>query len=289
MRAPTRIGLIQVDSAYNVGVADCHERLITLIEECLRAGADLVFAPEGYQYKGSDRSPRELAETHSANFRQQCAALSRRYRAYVAPWDYTIDGNGRVYNTTYILNRNGVEIGRYRKVHITHSEEARGISRGDGFPVFDLDIGRIGVMICFDNFYPESASILALQGAQLILYPLYADTLAGRWEIRTRARAIDNSVYIAPCHIHASPRESNASFTGLIAPDGAIVAQLREELSWRVVDIDLTDRLITRLNGAGRQYEYYKDYVAKLRNPAAYRPLTVPRATPDWDAIEFTR
>lgn len=114
------------------------------------------------------------------------------------PWDYEYN-DGKIYNSSYILDRNGVELGRYRKTQLTIGEHD--LTPGDDIPVFDLDFGKVGIMICFDNYFPEVARVLGLKGAELVLSPLYGDTLIPQWEIKMKARAIDNSMYIASSQI----------------------------------------------------------------------------------------
>jgi predicted amidohydrolase len=285
-----KIGLIQVSSDSNWSVEQCLEEMLMLSENCLKEGADLVFMPEANQYKGVRHlSKKELAINYAEDYKQRCAQLARKYQAYVVPWDYEVDEQGKTYNTSYILDRNGEEIGRYRKVIITYNGEQKGETPGSSFPVFDLDFGRVGIMICFDNYYAEAARCLALQGAELILYPLYGDTLKDQWEIRTRARAIDNSVFVAPCHIHSSPKEADVTFTGMIDPTGNVIAKLTEEGTSQVVSIEMGRKVITCTRAAPGLNEDIKQYLLRNRRHGikAFQPLVEPVEIWDWDQIEI--
>lgn len=284
-----KLGLIQVTSDYGWTVEQCIEEILTLMERCLQEGADLVFAPEEAQYKGATKASRkELVEKHSAGYLARCRELARKYEAYVLPWDYELAEDGRVYNTTYVIDRKGQDIGKYRKVQMTRGELSKGLSGGDDYAVFDLDIGKVGIMICMDNYYPESAAVLAHRGAELILYPLYGDTLTGRWETRTRARAIDHTVYVAPCHIHSSPRETGASYTGLIDPEGEVVARLTEEGTHQVVEVEMGRQVITQMSGVGQGvYEDTKQYVRFMRNSVPFAPVAGPVEKWPWEQVRW--
>ena len=283
-----KIGLMQVTVDYSWTVEQCHEELLFLAEQCLKDRADLVFMPEAYQYKTArnDCSRQELVKKYAQEYKEKCAELAKKYKAYVAPWDYELDGEGNLYNTSYILDRQGIEIGRYRKVNTTRYEN---VVRGTDFPVFDLDFGKVGIMICFDNYFPESAEILSLNGAELILYPLYGDTLKTQWEIKLRARAIDNSVYVAPCQISPHPREEKFSFSGIVDPEGEVICRLNEDRTYKVVEIEPGKKVITNTSVSPNTCEDIKQYLLKSRNVEAYGPISEKRKVLDWDEIFFNR
>lgn len=281
-----KIGIMQVTADFSWTVEQCHEELLKLAEQCMKEGADLVFMPEAYQYKSArmNTSREELVKTYAEGYKEKCSLLARKYNTYVIPWDYELDENGRLYNTSYILDRNGNEIGRYRKVNTTRCEN---LERGCEYPVFDLDFGKVGIMICFDNYFPESAEILALNGAELILYPLYGDTLKDQWLIKLRARAIDNSVYIAPCQIESHPRHEDITFSGMVGPEGEIICKLRENGTWKVVEIEPGKKAFTNTGAADGVYEDIKQYLLKARHVEAFDPIIEKRKTLEWEEIFF--
>lgn len=284
-----KLGLIQITANYSRTVEQNLCETLELIEKCLQEGADLVFtAEEGQYYSASKASRKELIEQYSADFLSKCSELAKRYEAYVLPWDYEVGDDGNVYNTTFVYDRQGKQIGKYRKTQITQGEMDKGISTGDDFPVFELDFGTVGIMICLDNYYPEAATILANRGAELILYPLYGDTMTGRWETKMKARAIDNTVYIAPCHIHSSPKEARASYTGLVDPEGNVVARLEEEGSYQVIEVEMGKQIVTQMAGVGQGiYEDTKQYLRKLRNPIPFKPVLDEVETLPWEDIRW--
>lgn len=279
-----KIGLMQIENrGPGRSVGERQNDLLEWCESSLKDGADLVFMPEGYQYMESRDIPRrELAEEHFDAFAARCAALAAKYGAYVASWDFRLSPDGTsVSNAVTIYDRQGREAGCYRKVHLTWREYEYGLTPGEAFPVFALDIGKVGVQICFDHYFPEAVRMLALQGAELVLYPYFGDTMPDKWEAVTRARAFENGVYVAPCSI------SRSTFTGLVDPSGDIVAKVERRGTTQVVEIDLGKRHITRTSALPGQFEDFQRYLWKTRRPPAYRTLTERLPVSEWEDIRI--
>ena len=281
-----RVGLIQVKQRAEDGYERRCEILLSRARACFEEGADIVFFPEAYQYV-PDRAiiydrPRLARAIES--FHGRCASLAREYGAYLVPWDYEIAGE-KLYNSSYILSREGVEIGRYRKVHLPHDEQEKGFANGDSFPVFDLDFGRLGIMICWDNYFPESARCLGNAGAQLILFPLYGDVLCPQWEIKLRARAIDSSVFIASSQIDGY---NVGAFTGLVSPSGDLIARLgRQNEAHLVVELDLDADNVTQTTGNRSYRENIRTYTDRCRRPEAYGNIDLPAGETPWEEIFY--
>ncbi|MEW6750852.1 MAG: carbon-nitrogen hydrolase family protein [Candidatus Latescibacterota bacterium] len=96
-----------------------------------------------------------------------------------------------LFNAAVVYDPSGRLVARQRKVHPYWPEEPWGVSPGETFQAFDLPFGRAGIMICYDSWWPESARLLGLQGAEIILFPN-----AGYEERILPARAIDNNAYV---------------------------------------------------------------------------------------------
>ena len=278
-----KLGIIQVDYNFVDDLPARQEKLLSFARACFSEGADLVFFPEEYQYLTSYdilEDPGKLYKI-TLEWKARCSSLAKEFGAYLVPWDYEVS-DGKIYNTSYILDRMGNESGRFRKVHLPYFEQKRGFSAGGDFPVFDLGFGKVGIMICFDSYFPESARILANRGAELILYPLYGDTVRPGWEIKLRARAIDNAVYVASEQIDG---KFDFSFSGVTGPDGEIIEKLTEAPSYRVVDIDLTNRAVTHTTGDSNISEDYGLYIKKCRRDDAYGGLGEKKDEPTWDEV----
>lgn len=151
-----------------------------------------------------------------------------------------------LYNTAVLLGPNGI-IGKYRKTHLpTHSvfEEKRYFRIGYEAPVFETEIGKMGLTICYDIFFPEICRLLRLKGAQLII--CISASPAGRsrfFEVFTAARALENTVFLA--YVNLVGVENGLQFWGgsrIIAPDGSILAKAKyDEEDLVTGTIDYTD------------------------------------------------
>jgi len=151
-----------------------------------------------------------------------------------------------LYNTAVLLGPKGF-IGKYRKTHLpTHSafEEKRYFRLGYQAPVFETDVGRLGMIVCYDVFFPEITRLLRLKGSQLIVC-ISASPAVRRefFEVLTVARAIENTVYLA--YVNLVGVEDGLQFWGgsrIVAPNGKIVSQAKHDEEDLVVGrIDYTD------------------------------------------------
>ena len=151
-----------------------------------------------------------------------------------------------IYNTAVLVGPEGY-IGKYRKMHLpTHSvfEEKRYFRQGYETPVFETQIGRIGLMICYDVFFPEVSRALKLNGAQLIVCISASPAVRRKFfEILTAARAIENNVFLA--YVNLVGIEDGLQFWGgsrIISPSGSIIAKAKyDEEDLVVGEIDLKD------------------------------------------------
>lgn len=166
------------------------------------------------------------------------------------------DAEGRCHNSVFICDRSGKLAGLYRKVHLTSGEYQQGIVPGDCFPVFNLDFGRVGALICWDNWFSESIKMVKRNGAELLLFPL-AGCAQDHVETVFPARAIDAGIPIL-----VAMRQGHLP-SGIIDRDGRWIAQTFEDCGFAVADIDLNDRKRTFWlsvgPGGGDPYELYYD------------------------------
>jgi len=127
-----------------------------------------------------------------------CSILSAKAARYAM---YVIAGvlenrNGYLYNTAVIFDRGGRLAGQYDKTHPTMGEMYSGFSCGASYPVFDLDFGRIGIHICYDEWFPEVSRLFAHKGAEILFLPV-----AGGKPITWRTRAMDSNLYFVSSSI----------------------------------------------------------------------------------------
>ena len=177
-----------------------------LCERAGAEGAELILLPEiALQWRLSG-SPLDLAVPAPGPESEIFAHIARRHRCRILLGLLEREGDA-VYNTALLLDPDGHIEGRYRKVHLAVGGESEsGILPGDGFPVFATDIGRIGCNICMDSSAAESARMVGLNGADILLLPIMGDHRADRWNLGPpvfnesrwqaimRTRAIDNQL-----------------------------------------------------------------------------------------------
>ena len=101
-----------------------------------------------------------------------------------------------VFNTAVLVDREGRIAGKYRKAHLPLEEAERGVTPGREYAVFDTDFGKVGMLVCWDHWFTESVRILRLKGAEMVLLPVAGD-IPQHWDVISRARAMDNGVYVA--------------------------------------------------------------------------------------------
>lgn len=110
------------------------------------------------------------------------------------------DGDS-VYNSAALIDWNGNTLGQYRKMHLVEEEKPLVEKGNSDYPVFLTEIGKIGIMICWDSAFPETARILALKGADYILIPsAWEKPKQADWDLVQQARAFDNVIFTACCN-----------------------------------------------------------------------------------------
>ena len=260
-----RVGYFQFDPRFgevkrNLDVVS--KRLVTV--EC-----DLLVLPElfttGYQFVSAQEA-RDLAEDIPGGATTtRLSELARARRMYVVAGLAERAGD-RVYNSAVVVGPSGL-VGVYRKIHL-FSEENLWFSPGDtGFPVFDIGPARVGVMVCFDWFYPESARTLALNGADVIAHP--SNLVLPHCPDAMVTRCLENHIFAVTCNrIGSEERGGKKKLTYIgnsevVTPQGTIIQRAkpdREELAVVEIDpIEARNKRITPYNDllAGRRPDLY--------------------------------
>jgi predicted amidohydrolase len=153
---------------------------------------DILLFPEGMTVVGTTKKYADVAEAvPDGPTTRALADYARAHKTYIAAGLYERDGRA-VYNTAVLIDRKGQLAGKYRKVYLPREEIEGGITPGNSYPVFKTDFGTVGLMICWDVHYADPARALALNGAEIVLMPIWGGNLT-----LTRARAIENHVFLA--------------------------------------------------------------------------------------------
>jgi len=243
------------------------DHLQRLCAEAVEAGAQLLLLPEYAGLVLSGQLPAGQRGDLKASIAgiqaligpwlALCEGIARRWGVYLQPGSLPVQGSdGRYRNRAWLFGPQGV-LGYQDKLMMTRFErEQWGITAGQGLQVFDTDLGRLGILICYDNEFPMLARRLAERGADLILAPSCTDTVAGYHRVRigAQARALENQVAVlqSPTVGRAdwSPAlDENVGRAGLFVPPdhgmpGDGVVALSEELDppgsrWVICEVDL--------------------------------------------------
>ena len=161
-----------------------------MIAEAARQGADLVVLPETLTVYGTGLAPEEVAEPIPGPSTEFFGRLAREHDIHVVAGLVERDGH-LVYNVAALIGPDGELIGTYRKVTLPTSESDAGYMAGDAYPVFETRFGKLGMMICYDGFFPEVARNLAINGAEVIAWPVW-----GCNPDLAEARAAENHVFV---------------------------------------------------------------------------------------------
>lgn len=146
-----------------------------LLDRAAARHCDIIALPEdtlglGHWQAGQEALSREVLPQAVSCLLTRFGTAAAKHRMYVVCCSNNAEPNGAIYNTAFLLGRGGKEIGRYHKVCPTIHE--RFCTPGDRLPVFGTkDLGSVGMLICYDMIFPETARALALGGADVIIHP----------------------------------------------------------------------------------------------------------------------
>jgi predicted amidohydrolase len=225
------------------------KRGIEYIRRAARLGCDIICLPEMFRTLNVPGMESD-ADLFPGPTSGRLGAVAKEEGINVIA-TYYVEVEGRIYNQATIFNRNGEIVGFYRKVQPTASETGV-VSAGSELPVFDLDIGRVAVMICLDVYFSEITRIYAHKGAEIVFWPtvMHGPTQSGVLAQLT-SRAIDHSLVIVESNLSGHP--PYAPYAGRYRPgtarildhNGDIIAQTGRRHGIAVADIDLDEKRLT--------------------------------------------
>jgi len=249
----TKIALIQMRCGPEP--EENFKRAIQFIRDATKKGAQIVCLPELFrsQYfcQTEDHKNFDLAETIPGKSTSVLGELARELGIVIIASLFEKRSAGIYHNTAAIIDADGKLLGKYRKMHIPDDplyHEKFYFTPGDlGFQAWPTAQGKIGVCVCWDQWYPEAARLTALRGAEIIFYPTaigwhpsekkkFGAAQYSAWETIQRSHAIANGCYVAAANrighevppLAASGRSDGIEFWGqsfICGPDGEVIAK----------------------------------------------------------------
>jgi len=230
--ANDRFGIVGLQLAYGQG--DNLDRMVAQIGSAARRypWASMVMTGE---LCGFGANP-ALAQCLPGDAEQRLSTLARELGLWLIPGSLYENHDGRLYNTTPVINPDGEVVGRYRKM-FPFAPYERGITPGDEFLVFDVPgAGRFGISICYDMWFPETTRSLCSLGAEVILHPTMTNTIDRDIEIAIcRASAATNQCYFVDVNVAG---DLGCGRSVLCGPGGEVIHQAGSGREVMAMEID---------------------------------------------------
>ena len=214
---------------------NCRE-FAPLIADAARQHADLVVLPETLTYYHMRRSYVDCAEPVPGPSTEYFGTLAKQHGLYIVAGLLERDG-ALVYNVAALIGPDGAFAGKYRKVALPRGEIEGGLQPGSDYPIFETRFGKLGIMICYDGFFPEVARQLAMRGAEVIAWPVW-----GCNPLLASARACENHVYL----VSSTYEDVSSDWmrTAVYDRAGKPIVQAEKWGTVVVAEVDLNERLL---------------------------------------------
>lgn len=250
------------------------QTVLTWIEQAGKQGADLVCLGE------TCTGEEVLEDAFTSDVVTQARALAAQYRMnLILPLAAMVDSIRR--NVALVIDRSGAIAGYYLKAHPTRREMSDGAVPGNDLPVFHLDFGCVGVTICHDLSFPESARVLALRGAEILVWP----TWWSGWGEELcyaiiRSRAIDNGAWFVTASFGIPDDEAwrpgmILGRSGVIGPDGLILSSVGRYVGMVMTEVDLDKPRLAHSFVWGEDSDFWTSVLGD-RRPDLYNAISDP-------------
>jgi predicted amidohydrolase len=264
---PVRLTAVRWHGEEGASLEDNRQALARLVDQAASQASDLVLLPEYAVHSRSAGTGVEVSElVPDGPSSETFAHKAKEHEINICANLVERDGD-LIFNTAVLFDRQGSLVGRYRKVHPYWPEEVwGGVTPGDDLPVFSLDVGTVGVMTCYDSWFPEASRLLALRGAELILFPS-----AGYEPSLLPARAIDNRCYVVASSLN-SPAMIVDTLGHTLAATSDGIATLAVDLARRPTPHANAGGSLNSSPGGRRSMRHaaswalYEDLLSEVRN-----------------------
>ena len=265
-----RVTAVQWQMRPDTDIASLLVRVEAFVKNSAAHHCDAILFPELFSLTliknilNPIKALQELA-THSESIVDACSALAKKYRINIITGSLPLSEGGQLYNVSTFCHRDGRPHNRQYKLHATPYEKRTWhMQGGQQLETFDSDIGRVGILICYDVEFPELARLQAEQGMHILFVPFWTDTQNAYRRVRycAQARAIENECYVvlagsaglvADNDVIDSQYAVSAIFSpsDLPFPEHAILAEAQANIEMPVVaDLDIRQLLALRENGS---------------------------------------
>jgi len=275
-----KIGLIQQSNSANR--SENVAKLELNIRACAEQGAELIVMQELhnglYFCQTEDPAVFDLAETIPGPSTESFGRLARELEVVLVLSLFEKRTAGLYHNTAVVIEKDGTIAGKYRKMHIPDDPayyEKFYFTPGDlGFEPIQTSLGKLGVMVCWDQWYPEAARLMTMAGAEILIYPTAigwesTDTDDEKlrqmmaWQIAQRAHAVANGIYVVACNRTGYEPDPSGITNGIqfwgnsfvAGPQGEILSQASNEKNENlIIEIDLS-----RTETVRRMWPFFRD------------------------------
>ena len=254
MERQFKIALVQYQSVLG-DLQKNADRAVEMVREAAAKGAKIVCFPEmfntGYNFQLIGDGFHNCGETIDGHTITRLQKVAKECACYViAPITLEKKVKGVFYNAAVVIDDEGVVLGDYSKHHLWAAERYY-FHAGEDIPVFDTKYGKIGVMICYDAGFPETARVLTLKGAELIFMPSsWRIQDWDMWNLNIPQRALENTLYVAGVNRFGHEDDLYMFGNSKVADwRGRIIAESKEEKEEIVyAEIDLDQLTKARLD-----------------------------------------
>lgn len=206
--------------------------LYRLAAKAMNERPDILLLPELWQQGFYPRPVLSYADADGQETRQTLAGIAKKYQVNVVGGTVANAIGDKVFNSSYIFDRNGHMLATYHKTHLfSPSGEEQDFNAGDSLVTFTLDGVKCGILVCYDIRFPEATRRLALENIQVLFLPAaWPLKRLIHWQTLIRARAIENQIFVVACNeagIDGS-EEQLAGHSAIIDPWGEILAEAGE-------------------------------------------------------------
>ncbi len=245
--------LLIIQNTVQKKITDSLKNVDNILSKVTDETIDFIVLPEMFTTPYEVERFEAYSQTDTSETITHLQHLAQKYNAYVIGGSVPEKTNTHLYNTSYILNRKGKIIHKYRKIHlfaITYPngetfDERDTLNAGNRLGVFETEFGKMGVMICFDIRYPLLAQKLTNAQVSAIFVPGAFNQFTGplHWETTFKARAIDNQLFMIGCSASSASYGNYQTYghSLIVDPLGSVIDSLKDQEGYLDITIDLED------------------------------------------------